>query len=215
MDLNPLIKTKTVIEATIEFKKDALVGELQMTKEGYHGQHMRKDFNERGKESYIKSMVEQNEWTVHSSQFENLTNLDEPIKEFYELTFSNESSLADIIYLDPMVGSGIKENPFKAERREYPVDFGSPFELTSVIKVKIPEGYIAEELPAPMAVSLPEKGGRFLYNVMSRDGVISLTSMFTISKGIYTQLEYQSLKEFYAQAISKQEEQIVLKKATD
>ncbi|MFZ1807162.1 MAG: transglutaminase domain-containing protein [Cyclobacteriaceae bacterium] len=213
VELNPIIKTKTVVEANVEFKEDALMGQIQITKDGYDGQRMRNDFHSKGKESYIKSLVEGNEWTVHSSQFENLTNLDEPIKEVYELTFRNESTLADIIYLSPMMGSGIKENPFKAEKREYPVDFGSPFEVTSVIKVKIPDGYVAEELPAPMAVSLPEKGGRFLYNVVSMKGEISLTSMFTISKGIYTQLEYQSLREFYAQAISKQEEQIVLKKA--
>lgn len=212
VELNPIIKTKTVVEANVEFKEDALKGQIQITKDGYDGQRMRRDFQSKGKESYIKSLMEGNEWTVHSSQFENLTNLDEPIKEIYELTFSDESTLADIIYLNPMMGSGIKENPFKAEKREYPVDFGSPFEFTSVIKVKIPTGYVAEELPAPMAVSLPEKGGRFLYNVVKVNGEISLTSMFTISKGIYTQLEYQSLREFYAQAISKQEEQIVLKR---
>lgn len=213
VDLNPSVKTKTITEATIELKKDAIVGQLQMTKGGYHGQHMRKDFLQMGKESYIKSIAEQNEWTVHSSQFENLTNLDEPIKEIYELTFSNESNLTDIIYLNPMIGSGIKDNPFKAEKREYPVDFGSPFELTTVIKVKIPEGYDVEELPASMAVSLPEKGGRFFYNIANINGEIALTSMFIINKGIYTQLEYQSLREFYAKAISKQEEQIVLKKS--
>ncbi|MEP2670760.1 MAG: transglutaminase domain-containing protein [Cyclobacteriaceae bacterium] len=215
VELNPVIKTKTVVEATVEFKEDALMGELHITKHGYDGQRMRKDFHTKGKESYIKTLVEQNEWTVHSSDFENLNNLDEPIKENYELTFSDDAELADIIYLNPMMGSGLKENPFKTESREYPVDFGSPFEITSVIKVKIPDGYVAEELPAPMAVSLPERGGRFLYNVVSLNGEISLTCIFNINKGIYTQLEYQSLKELYAQAISKQEEQIVLKKSTN
>ncbi|MEQ9414020.1 MAG: transglutaminase domain-containing protein [Cyclobacteriaceae bacterium] len=214
VELNPMIKTKTVVEANVEFKKEALMGQVQITKDGYDGQRMRMDFHSKGKESYIKSMVENNQWTVHSSQFENLTNLDEPIKESYELTFS-DAELADIIYLNPMMGSGIKENPFKAEKREYPVDFGSPFEITSIIKVKIPDGYMAEELPAPLAIALPEKGGRFLYNVVNMNGEISLTSLFSISKGIYTQLEYQSLREFYAQAISKQGEQIVLKKSTN
>lgn len=123
--------------------------------------------------------------------------------------------MADIIYLNPMMGSRIKKNPFKAEKRDYPVDFGSPFEVTSIIKIKIPDGYAVEELPTPMALSLPESSGRFLYNVGGMNGEISLTSIFTISKALFTQLEYQALREFYSQAISKQEEQIVLKKARD
>lgn len=213
IELSPTIKTRTMIEAQVEFKSDGLMGHLQIIKEGYDGQRMRQKFHENGKESYIKSLAEQHEWTVHTSEFENLTNLDEPIKENYDITFSDDGALADIIYINPMMGSGIGENPFKSENRQYPVDFGSAFEYTSIIKLKIPKGYIAEELPAPMAVSLPEKGGRFLFNVVSMNGEISLTSMFIINKGIYTQLEYHGLKELYAQAISKQAEQIVLKKS--
>lgn len=79
--INPLIKTKTVVEVNVAFKDDVLKGQLQITKEGYDGQHMRQDFHSKGEESYLKSLVEGNEWTVHSSQFENLTNLDEPVKE--------------------------------------------------------------------------------------------------------------------------------------
>ncbi|MCO5270106.1 MAG: DUF3857 and transglutaminase domain-containing protein [Cyclobacteriaceae bacterium] len=213
VDLNSITRTKTLVEANVEFKDEALKGQLQITKEGYDGQRMRKDYHTKGKESYIKSLVKGNEWHVHLSQFENIDNLEGPTKELYELTFGNEGNMADIIYLNPMMGSGINENPFKAEKREYPVDFGHPFEVTSIVTIKIPNGYVVEEMPAPAAISLPDRGGRFLYNIVNMNGQISLTSMFMINKGLYSQLEYQALREFYAQAISKQEEQIVLKKA--
>ncbi len=214
IDLKPKIKTKTVVEANVEFSNDGSIrGQIQVTKEGYDGQRMRKELISKGEETYIKSLAEKNSWIIQNSKFENIKNLDEPVHEIYDLTFTEADLTADIIYLNPMLGNAIGENPFKSEKREYPVDFGSPFDQTNVIKIKIPEGYVVEDTPQPMAIALPERGGRFFYNINNMDGVLSLTTMLTISKGIYSQLEYQNLKEFFAQAISKQEEQIVLKKS--
>ncbi|HCM76648.1 MAG TPA: hypothetical protein DIS90_09720 [Cytophagales bacterium] len=215
VELAPAVRTKTLVEALVSIEEEGqLKGHIEIVKEGYDGQQMRKEYHAKGEESYIKSLVERNQWVVHKQQFENLKNLDEPVKEIYDLTL-NENLQADVIYLSPMIANGITENPFKAEKREYPVDFGKGFEQVSMIKIKIPKGYVVEEMPASMAIALPDKGGRFLYNISTANGEIALTSLFTISKGIFTQLEYPHLKEFYARAISKQGEQIVLKKSTE
>lgn len=214
--LSPTVKTKTVQEATVEFTKEGkLNGKMQITRDGYDGQRMRLDFDSQGEESYIKSLVKKNDWTIHSSKFENLKKLDEPVKEIHDVSFNEENLLADIIYINPMFGGGISENPFKSEKREYPVDFGSGFEQTNIIKIKIPAGYIVEEMPKPIALALPEKGGKFFYSISNVDGVLSLTSIFSINKGMYSQSDYQHLKEFYAQAVSKHQEQLVLKKSSN
>lgn len=215
IDLESAVKTRTVIDATIAFDEDGILkGQLKLTKDGYDGQQMRKDFHSKGEETYVKSIAEQGGWTIHSSNFENLKNLNEPVTEAYELSFADEAQqMADILYISPMLESGLKENPFKSEKREYPVDFGKPFEQTQLIRLKIPEGYVVEELPEPVAMALPNRGGRYIYNLSTMNGVISLTSQLVISKGLFTQLEYPYLREFYDKMMAKQEQQIVLKKS--
>ncbi|MCB0491331.1 MAG: DUF3857 domain-containing protein [Cyclobacteriaceae bacterium] len=212
VELAPVVKTKTLLEAVLSFEADGqLKGQIQITREGYDGQKIRGDFNAKGEEAYVNRLAEKNNWTIHTHQLENLNNLDEPVKETYNLTL-NENLQADILYLNPMIGNSFMENPFKSETRKYPVDFGKGFEQISIMKMKIPNGYLVEELPAPMAVGLPERGGRYIYNIANSNGEIVLTSLLTISKGLYSQLEYPHLREFYNQIIAKQAEVIVLKK---
>ncbi len=40
-----------------------------------------------------------------------------------------------------------KENPFKQEVREYPVDFGYPKQEKYNININIPEGFVVESMP--------------------------------------------------------------------
>ncbi|MEQ8425188.1 MAG: hypothetical protein RIA63_10800, partial [Cyclobacteriaceae bacterium] len=211
------VSTKTVFDATLEFDKEGLLkGKVKLVKEGYDGQQMRVDYNSKGKEDYIKTFNQKNGWNIQASEIENLTNLSEPVKETYEMSLEEGDRLAsDIIYLNPLIGRGIGENPFKLETRVFPVDFASPFEQTNLVTIKIPYGYEVEELPQPLAISLPDKGGRFLYTIGKMNGVISLTSLFSINKTRYSQTEYQSLREFYNQVVAKQGELIVLKKSRD
>jgi hypothetical protein len=136
-----------------------------------------------------------------------------------QLTITHELSIDDYsdvaggnIYLNPLVTGRIVDNPFKAKERIYPVDFGSPFEEILISKIEFPEGYTIDEIPQSKAFALPGNGGRYIYNVLTTDNSISVTSSFSIAKSLYTQAEYPILREFYNQVVAKQAEQIVLKK---
>ena len=59
---------------------------------------------------------------------------------------------------------------------------------------------------------MPENGAKYIYNVSQNGNLITVTSMFHINKSLFTQIEYPALREFYSQIVSKQAEQIVLKK---
>ncbi|MEZ4946866.1 MAG: transglutaminase domain-containing protein [Cyclobacteriaceae bacterium] len=165
VELTPTVKTKTILGAVLSFENEGqLKGHVEITKEGYDGQEIRAEYNALGEDSYVNKLAEKNNWTIQSHGFENLNNLNEPVKEIYDLTL-NETLHTDILYFNPMAGTAITENPFKSETREYPVDFGKGFEQISVIKMKIPEGYEMEEFPTPLAITLPERGGRYIYNI--------------------------------------------------
>ena len=122
------------------------------------------------------------------------------------------TSAGDVLYMNPFLLMRMEANEFALEKRDYPVNFGSPFERMYTCKIKIPDGFQVDELPQSKVFALPEAGGKFLYNVARLENVISITSIFQINRDIFTQVEYPNLREFYNLVVAKQAEQIVLKK---
>lgn len=214
IELSSPVKTRTIVDASLGFEGDgSLKGQVKVLKDGYDGQRMRLAYHTNGEEAYIKSFSEKSGWDIIDSKFENLKDLNEPVNEVHEISLQDGNNLnASILYINPFLNNAVKENPFKSENRIYPVDFGSPFEKTSLIKLKVPEGYIVEELPKTIAIGLPNNGGKYLYSINNMNGIISLTSLMSINKGIFVQEEYPNLREFYNQIVAKQSELIVLKK---
>jgi hypothetical protein len=82
------------------------------------------------------------------------------------------------------------------------------------LQLTIPEGYSVEELPKGNSISLPEKGGRFQYQVSQVGNKIVVNFRLSIDKALFIPSEYPGLKEFYNLVINKQAEQIILKKTT-
>ena len=106
----------------------------------------------------------------------------------------------------------LKENPFKMKDRYYPVDLKYPEESIILVNLKIPDNYKIEEVPKNLALTIPNKGGKFMYVIETEGNLIKIKSQLFISKAYYTQDEYYLLKAFYKTIVQKQAEQIVLKK---
>jgi hypothetical protein len=141
-----------------------------------------------------------------------VNNLSQAAKEKYEFTHIENFGDASILYINPVVHLRVDENPFRLEDRVYPVDFGKASERTLICNISIPENYLADELPKPKVVLLPNNGGKFTYNVQVVGKTINVISILSINQSLFTQLEYKGLREFYDLVVSKHAEQIVLKK---
>jgi hypothetical protein len=118
----------------------------------------------------------------------------------------------DKIYLSPLLFLTPNKNPFNQEEREYPVDFGYPFESKIYINIEIPQGYKIEYLPKNSKLSTGDNIGAFSYIIESSTNKIQLIITKTINKAIVSDDFYEVLKEFYQGMIDKQNEKIVLKK---
>ena len=116
------------------------------------------------------------------------------------------------IYLQPLFFLKLTENPFKLEKREYPVDFGHPFKDRYFMTVNLPEGYNVESLPEPMSMSMPDNLGLFKFKASAIGNKIQLSVSFEIKKSMIGAQNYLILKEFFNQMIKKQAEQVVLSK---
>jgi len=117
------------------------------------------------------------------------------------------------VYINPMLFFAEHENPFKQEKREYPVDFVYPHQDKYMINIKLPEGYVVESVPAPVSLVMEENIGSFKYNIVVQNNQMQLSVVFDINYANVSQDYYSTLKDFYRKMIEKQNEKIVLIKA--
>jgi len=138
------------------------------------------------------------------------------VSESFEYEHENGVDIInDKIYMQPLSFLKIEENPFKLEKREYPVDYGFPFCDKYMVNITVPEGYTVESLPTPTIVKLPNELGEFKYVIQNSANRIQLSVTFEINRAVISALNYSYLKEYYNQIIIKEAEQVVLAKTID
>ncbi|HEY4651633.1 MAG TPA: DUF3857 domain-containing protein [Pontibacter sp.] len=190
-----------------------LQGKTTESAGGYYALSLRKTLTEEGEAKLSERLTrEVGNYKLGKPAFEHADQISKPLVIRYDVSSGGTGQLADIIYLNPLLGHGEKENPFKLKERMYPVDFASPIDETIITKYTIPTGYMVDEAPKSVAVSLPENSGKFTFMVQQDGNELQVVSRVNINKAVFYAEEYPLLKEFYDQIIAKHAEQIVLKK---
>lgn len=214
VNLDPQIRSRSVAEAELHVDSEGDVTyTVQRVLEGYPAFTNRASYLNNGEEEYVKEFLAGRPWTIRKKQFENAESITQPFRESYEIEADDQvTEAAGVLYINPIVLHREVDNPFKMEQREYPVDFGNPFQKVLTFKLKVPAGYTLDEMPESKLITLPENAARYVFSAAVNGDMITITSMLYINKAIYTQLEYPNLREFYNQVVAKQAEQIILKK---
>jgi hypothetical protein len=193
--------------------KGNLIGTVKMQPGYIESTNIREEVKEKGEAAYEANIVKKHggDYKISELKFENLKNLDEGVSLSYNMDFTGEKE--DILYVNPLFGKGYSENPFKSEKRLYPVEM--PFSLDETINVTImvPAGYVVDELPKQAIVKFNDAGdAQFEYRLSQNGDIISLRSRLKISRTIFHPDEYEILREFFNLIVTKQNEQIVFKK---
>ncbi|WP_424002183.1 transglutaminase domain-containing protein [Maribacter sp. IgM3_T14_3] len=215
IDLSPKKSSSKTIFMNVKLQEDGLVNGNMRTSLTDNLAYVYRDANSIKNIEEIKD--EKSELLTYTEILNlEVKNLNVPGLPMVEtISFENENGLERIgekIYVDPMLFLAIKENPFKMEKREYPIDFVFPRTEKINISLKIPEGYKVEYLPENLAIGLPE--GRGIYNfIMKENGnIIQLVSSYEIKYAMFSPNYYTAVKEFYNQIVQKQSEKIILTK---
>ncbi len=193
--------------------KGELTGTGQESMGGHKALYLRKTILEEGESKYAERITKEvGEFKLEQPVIKNLNEVENALDITYKLSASGSAQNNSIIYLNPMLGQGEKENPFTLDERQFPVDFGTPIDETFIGRFTIPKGYVLDEVPKGIIVNLPEKGGRFMYVVQHEGDVVQVLSKVSINKPVFYAPEYASLKQLYDNIVAKHAEQIVLKK---
>ena len=208
-------KKKTTIGGALTINEDGeIIGSFTYKYFGYNSLSQRKSYFRKGEEDFLSDKKSSSTWDITDIELENMEDLSKPFVISYDAQIDDDAeSLGNIIYLNPMLSDKYEKNPFTLEKREYPIDFSCPIEELYYITFTLPEGYELESQIKPFAVSLPERAGRFTYNITLNGNTLTVMSKLNINKTQFVMDEYLYMKEFFAQIVAKQNEQIVLKKS--
>jgi transglutaminase-like putative cysteine protease len=214
IDLTVPMKSK--VFANADFTLDpagSITGKLSIDRSGYSAQGMRSKYISKGEVEYLKDFSSGKTWQVNKSEIKNVKEINEPLKEQYDILHDAYADVSgDLIYLNPFLLLREESNPFKAEKREYPVNFGNTLEKFYVGKFAAPDGYVIDEAPQNKIIALPGNAAKFTFNVAIYGKQVVITSILQINRDIFLQEEYPNLREFYNQVVAKHSEQIVFKK---
>jgi hypothetical protein len=193
-----------------------LTGELNSRYLGHDALNLREEIKEAGgKKEYIETLKNKNsELEILECDISNIDSIYNQLTNKYKVKLKNSNEMmdAEVIYIDPILVAKMKDNPFSAPSRVFPIDFGTPFNETYQIQLTIPKGYIVDELPKTANFSTEGKSGSFLYQASQLGDKIIINTILSVEKPIFVQTEYLIIKNFFDTVIAKQTEQIVLKK---
>lgn len=192
-----------------------LRGTLSVQRSDYAALKFRNEYKEySGLQSYLDAFVKRNPGLkLEDAGIENIDSVYLPVKEEYKISLKNMADAIDTtVYIYPMLLHKLIENPFKPEKRLYPVNFAFPREGSYSVKITLPEGWKISSWPEAIKIGLPEDAAYFLYQVTPIGNSINLTYRMIINKPVFPAAEYPELREFYNQIVAKHNEAIVVKR---
>lgn len=215
IELNPdaIQEVKQTSVFIINDEKGNLVGSMQQVPGYYASFALRNRIKEKGKDDVLAEIKKDFGVEADISNFivDSLDKYEESLNIRFDFDLKGEKE--DILYINPMFGEGLKENPFKSAQRNYPVEMPYSMDYTFNLQLEVPAGYVVDELPQSVIVKLNEDDdGFFEYRVSQSGGSVAFRSRLRISRVVYQPEEYEMLREFFSLVVKKHAEQIVFKK---
>lgn len=218
IDLDPssVKESKNTIVIISNDEKGNYTGSLQQTPGYFESYRLRNTFKEKGKQQISADIKKTLGDDVELSNvgIDSIGKYDEPVGIHYDLDFKNSKDA--IIYFNPLLGEGFRENPFKSVQRLYPVEMPFTVDETYILQMELPSGYVVDEMPKALVIKLNEQGdASYEYRISTSGNSISFRSRLLINKAFFQPEEYEVLREFFSMIVKKQNEQIVFKKKTN
>lgn len=213
IDLSTISSGATLINAQILFDDRGQVCTVTDFRRGNSSYDFKVNyFNHKDQNEYIEKLAARLNGKVDEFTISGESKAGSDVKLEYKLI--KEAVLGDeFIYISPMIDKLFSDNPFTKDERKFPVNFDYPETYKQMVTITIPEGYAVEELPTSQKFVFGDNDAlTFMYRVAQTGNLISLQYNFQIKDLMVAQDLYPGLREFFAKLISKNSEQIVLKK---
>jgi hypothetical protein len=115
----------------------------------------------------------------------------------------------DLIYVNPHILHRRKENPFKILTRQFPIDYSYQRSYTNVVTITIPNGFEVKESFANRSFAVSDIA-TYSQIIQVDSNQVQIMNKLEISATEIPAKFYKQLKEFYAQVVAAESEQLVL-----
>ena len=217
IDLSPVMNSRLAVNAEFELTEEGLLeGTARTEYSGYAAISKRHEIEDEGLENYKKDIEKRAGWIIDEIELENLDDINKPvIQEITATLEDNAQGMSNVIYLTPVLTNRNVENPFKMDKRLYPVDYTYPRITSGTFKITIPTDFSIEEQPADIELKLLNNAGKYTFSSTIDGDELIINSVFEISKVTFQTKDYKALQSFYDAVIAKQAEQFVIKRLTE
>lgn len=180
--------------------------------EAYNKRSAIKDFN--SVEEYVENLDEKMpRIKILNFDIKNLDSLENSVVETYEVEIDAYDNLnREQISFNPYFMDPIQENPFKLDKRSYPVDWGAPSDTRVNVVLVYPDTFELANKPGNVGLALPEGGGRYMASMEQEGNQLTVSQMTQLNKSIYLAHEYPALKELFNKMVQTQKVEVVFKK---
>ncbi|HZG23005.1 MAG TPA: hypothetical protein VEZ17_00425, partial [Chitinophagaceae bacterium] len=212
-DADSLKEDKITSVFIINDDKGEVVGSLRAAPGYVESMDIRSQIREKGESGFFKALEAKysNDFVIQQHGIDSLGVLEQPIVVHYDFSLKNMTE--DIVYFNPMMDEGYRENLFKSADRKYPVEMPYVMNKTFILNMEVPKNYAIEELPKSAKVEFNGGEGFFEYLIgRTGEGAIQLRSRIVLNKAYFPPEDYNSLRDFFGHILKKHNEQIVFKK---
>lgn len=216
MDIEPeKLNGRTVrVNLELDLMNSSVKGKFDEISKGYDAYLKRKKIAELSQEDYLAAIENEyidgffiNQYKVDEEQSDEKNWVEHFTFQLEDLEFSKT------IYFNPFIIRFFKDNPFRAETRSYPVDFGYQRKFNYMANIEVPVGYTIKELPKPVNLALPDGSGVLQYNTTELNGKIMVVFSLQLKSTQYSNVGYDYLKKLFSSAVANQNQSyIVLEK---
>lgn len=215
VELTASEKARKISNFTLKIAEDGVLsGAINTTYMGYEAVKQRKQIYRHSEQKGYIDQLTQKLGGLEAQKFEiqNFAEVDKPLVVKLDVTLQAYDEAAENFFFSPFLMDKEKENPFKSNERLYPVDFGSPRELTTILNLEFPNHYELVNVPEKVALSLPNSGGRFILDSQLTGNKLTVNNALAINRTVFSSQEYPYLKELYSRIIQAQNEDLIFKK---
>jgi hypothetical protein len=216
INLQPKKVSSETIMLDIAISSDLEIkGKVGSRYSDYLAKKKRDKFRGMNNEDLIKQ-VEQNKGDIiiEELKVKNENECSKPYSLSFNYTLNNEiDEVGDNLYLNPLLFLSTKENPYKLDERNYPINLDFPTSKKYIVNITVPEGYSVVTVPESTIYKLPEGSGEFKYLTRQQGNVIHISMDLKLNSSFILTENYEYIKVLYDAIIKKQAEQIVLTKA--
>ena len=212
IDLMPHSSSREIISIVAEIDEEGKVtGKARDQFFDYNAYTFRESYSGMSEDNYLEYLEKKHEGIEVSDFTVSKDDMVKPVIEEYSFSHNNLSDvIGDKIYINPLLFLTQKENPFKQDKREYPIDFAYPFQDKYMVNIVIPEGYTVESIPEPVAITMEQNIGSFKFNIQAGENNIQLMAIMDMNYANIPPDYYATIKDFLQKMIEKQNEKIVL-----